>query len=137
MYFEQISVFIENKPGRLADVMDLLRQGGIDMKALTVADAADFGIVRIIVDDTAKALELLRANSFTANTAKVIMLSVDHEPGALYKVVDVLKDCNVNIKYMYAVPTAASGKAEFVLRTSDNDNAIKTLTDNGITIIAK
>ena len=137
MFVEQISVFVENKTGRLADVMDLLGREGVDIKALTVADTADFGIIRLIVNAPEKALKLLKDNSFTANITNVLAFSVSDKPGALYSAMDVLRKSGVNIKYLYAVTGKSAGNADFVIRVSDNEAAAKALTEGGFTLIDK
>ncbi len=137
MFVEQISVFVENKTGRLADVMDLLGMENIDIKALTVADTADFGIIRLIVNDPEKALSLLKENSFTANITEVLAFSVSDKPGALYSAMDLLKKSGVNIKYLYAVTGKSAGNADFVIRVSDNEAAAQVLRNGGITLINK
>lgn len=136
MLIEQISIFVENKTGRLAEAINVLKDGGIDLKALTVADTADFGIVRVICDDSAKAMELLKNNSCTASIAKVIVISVSDEPGSLYRVIDILKENDISIKYLYAVTGRDTGNADFVLRVSDNEKAVKLFTDSGIKVIS-
>lgn len=137
MFVEQISVFVENKTGRLADVMDLLGREGVDIKALTVADTADFGIIRLIVNAPEKALKLLKDNSFTANITNVLAFSVSDKPGALYSAMDVLRNSGVNIKYLYAVTGKSAGNADFVIRVSDNEAAAKALKESGFTLIDK
>lgn len=137
MFVEQISVFVENKTGRLADVMALLGREGVDVKALTVADTADFGIIRLIVNSPEKALTILKDNSFTANITEVLAFSVSDKPGALYSAMEVLRKTDVNIKYLYAVTGQSAGNADFVIRVSDNDAAAKALSDGGFALIDK
>lgn len=137
MFVEQISVFVENKTGRLADVMALLGREGVDVKALTVADTADFGIIRLIVNSPEKALTILKDNSFTANITEVLAFSVSDKPGALYSAMEVLRKADVNIKYLYAVTGQFAGNADFVIRVSDNDAAAKALSDGGFALIDK
>ena len=137
MFVEQISVFVENKTGRLADVMALLGREGVDVKALTVADTADFGIIRLIVNSPEKALTILKDNSFTANITEVLAFSVSDKPGALYSAMEVLRKADVNIKYLYAVTGKSAGNADFVIRVSDNDAAAKALSDGGFALIDK
>ena len=130
MFVEQISVFVENKTGRLADVMALLGREGVDVKALTVADTADFGIIRLIVNSPEKALTILKDNSFTANITEVLAFSVSDKPGALYSAMEVLRN-------LYAVTGQSAGNADFVIRVSDNDAAAKALSDGGFALIDK
>lgn len=136
MFVKQISVFVENKTGRLAEIMNLLKESSIDIKALTVADTADFGIIRLVVNDTEKAISVLKNSSCTATVTDVIAFTISDEPGALYEVMDILQAGNVNIKYLYAVNGKSSGKADFVVRVSDNEAALKALTESGVTVIS-
>ncbi len=136
MFVKQISVFAENKTGRLAEIMDMLRKESIDLKALTVADTADFGIIRLVACDPDKALAALKASGCTATVTNVIAFSVSDEPGALAQVMDMLQAVGVNIKYLYALTDKADGKAAFVVRVSDNDAALKAMTDGGIKVIS-
>ena len=137
MFVDQSAVFVENKTGRLADVMALLGREGVDVKALTVADTADFGIIRLIVNSPEKALTILKDNSFTANITEVLAFSVSDKPGALYSAMEVLRKADVNIKYLYAVTGQSAGNADFVIRVSDNDAAAKALSDGGFALIDK
>ena len=92
MYIDQISVFVENKKGRLAGIMEVLTTAGIDIRAMTIADTADFGILRMIVDDTDKALEALKADGCTAAVTKVIAFTIPDVSGALYNVMGKIND---------------------------------------------
>ena len=97
MLIDQISVFVENKAGRLAAVMEILNKNGIDIRAMTVADTADFGILRIIVNDTEKAIAALQADGCTAAVTKVIAFTIPDVSGALYNVIGKINDCGINI----------------------------------------
>ena len=103
MYIDQISVFVENKTGRLAGIMEVLNKAGIDIRAMTIADTADFGILRMIVDDTDKAIEALKADGCTAAVTKVIAFTIPDVSGALYNVMGKIHDCGINVEYMYSV----------------------------------
>ena len=126
MYIDQISVFVENKKGRLAGIMEVLNKAGIDIRAMTIADTADFGILRMIVDDTDKALEALKADGCTAAVTKVIAFTIPDVSGALY-----------NVEYMYSVMGKVAGRADIVIRVEDVEKASKVLIDNGVTLIEK
>lgn len=136
MFVEQISVFVENKTGRLAKVMSVLNANGIDIRAMTIADTTDFGILRIIVNDTQKAIKVLKENDCTATVTEVIAFSISDEPGALYKVMDILHDNEISVEYLYAVMGRMSGKADIVVRVRDNKLAMDVLKKNGITILS-
>ncbi|MCH5324660.1 MAG: hypothetical protein J1E39_05540 [Eubacterium sp.] len=135
MLIEQISVFIENKQGRLADVMNVLDKSGADIRAMTIGDTTDYGIMRIIVDDTEKAINALRADGCTAAVTKVIAFTIPDVSGALYKVVELLGDNGINVDYLYSAMGKTAGRADIIIRVEDNDAAIKVLTENGIQLI--
>ena len=131
MYIDQISVFVENKTGRLAGIMEVLNKAGIDIRAMTIADTADFGILRMIVDDTDKALEALKA------VTKVIAFTIPDVSGALYNVMGKINACGINVEYMYSVMGKVAGRADIVIRVEDVEKASKVLIDNGVTLIEK
>ena len=135
MLIDQISVFVENKAGRLAAVMEILNKNGIDIRAMTVADTADFGILRIIVNDTEKAIAALQADGCTAAVTKVIAFTIPDVAGALYNVIGKINDCGINIEYLYSVMGKTAGRADIVIRTNDTEKAVKVLTDNGVELI--
>ncbi len=136
MFVKQVSVFIENKAGRLAEVMHSLKESGIDIRALSVADTADFGIVRMLVSDSAKALDTLKSSGCTAQVTDVIAFAISDEPGELHKVMDILSGAGVNIKYLYAVNGVGDGEAGFVIKVSDSAAAISSFENAGIKIIS-
>ena len=127
MYIDQISVFVENKKGRLAGIMEVLNKAGIDIRAMTIADTADFGILRMIVDDTDKALEALKADGCTAAVTKVIAFTIPDVSGALYNVMGKINACGIKV----------AGRADIVIRVEDVEKASKVLIDNGVTLIEK
>ena len=100
MALNQISVFMENKTGRLAEVTDVLGQGGINLRAISIADTADFGICRLIVNNPEKTLELLEKNGFTAKVSTVLGVEVEDRPNGLAEILKVFQDNNVNIEYL-------------------------------------
>jgi len=132
MTVKQISVFLENRPGRLADFTDVLSGNGIDMRALCLAEAADFGIVRIIVNDVYNASTVLKDAGYIFKITKVLAVEMPDEPGALSKTVRLLGDGGVNLEYMYAFTTRKKGKAFMILRVEDNQKAVEILAANGI-----
>lgn len=133
---QQLSIFLENKPGRLAEVTDTLTKGGMNIHALSLADTSDFGILRLIVSDSAKAKELLKQNGFTVSLTTVIALEMSHSPGGLNKVLQIFKDNEVNIEYMYAF-VHNHNVATLVFRTDNGDKAIKILRDNNIRLLTE
>lgn len=132
---DQISIFLENKPGRLAAVMDVLSKAGSDMRAFTIADTTDFGIVRIIVDDTGKALKALKENDFTATSSKVIGVTIPDRPGEMSKVIKILQEANANIEYSYSFMGSRIDEADIAVRVQNNEEAEKALKDKGLKII--
>ena len=101
MIIKQISVFLENTAGRIADVTRILKEGGINLKALMIADTADFGILRIITDDSEKALKVLTEAHFTTRTTDVLAVCISDKVGALYDVMALFQDNGINIEYLY------------------------------------
>jgi hypothetical protein len=99
---KQIAVFIENRPGRLADVTGCLAENGINIHALAIADTTDFGVLRMIVSDPQKAKTALRAQGFMVKTAEVVAVAIGHKPGSLHKILDALNTPEISIEYVYA-----------------------------------
>ena len=120
----QISVFLENRPGRLAHLLQVLAAAEVNMRALSVADSADFGIVRLIVDDPDAAMAAIHAGGMTARTTQVLRVEVPDEPGALERaVVEPLAEAGVNIEYMYAYGGRLSETAVVVMKVDDLEKA--------------
>lgn len=134
---DQISIFLENKPGRLASVMEVLSKAGTDMRAFTIADTTDFGIVRIIADDTQKALKALKDNDFTATSSKVIGFTIPDRPGELSKVIEILQEAKANIEYSYSFMGSRTDEADIAVRVQNNEEAEKALIAKGVKIIQK
>jgi hypothetical protein len=135
MRVEQISIFLENRTGRLAEVTAILSEAGINIRALALADTSDFGVLRIIVNDTAKAQQVLKDNGFTIGTHNVVAVEVTDTPGGLHRILDLLQQSGVNVEYMYAFVRQSGDNAIMIFRFDDIDNAVKVLTDNDITVI--
>ena len=102
MQIQQLSVFIENKPGRLAEITEVLAEAGIDIRAISVADTSDFGILRVIVDKPKEAVAALKQHGMTVSLTNVIAVGIDDEPGAFSKAVRLLADEGFDMEYMYA-----------------------------------
>ena len=132
MIIEQISVFLENKPGELLKFTQILAEKNIDLQALSIAESDDYGILRIIVDKPAETLRLLREQNLPSSVARVIAVNVPDEPGSLTNILTVLANGNVNLAYSYAFLSKVAGKACIVLRVDDNAVAEKLLEDAGI-----
>ncbi len=137
MKVEQISIFLENKSGRLAKVTEVLGENEINIRALSIADTTDFGILRLIVNDPEKAKNVLRAAGFAVSTTDVLAVEVDDRPGALNKAMQVLNDVGINIEYLYAFVQKDPQKALVVFRVEQPELAIEALRSNGITLMSK
>lgn len=135
MKVEQISIFLENKSGRLAEVTDVLAKGGINIRALSLADTADFGILRLIVNDTERAKEILKQNGFTVGKTEVIAVEVPDRPGGLAGILNVLKEKGVNVEYMYAFVQKSKENAIIIFRFDEIDRAIEGLSSAGVRIL--
>ena len=135
MKAEQISVFLENRAGRLAEVTRSLREAGINIRALSLADSSDCGILRLIVSNPQNAKEILREKGFTLGRTSVVAVQVDDQPGGLDRILELVSENGINIEYMYAFVQKESQNATLIFRFDKTDRAIDMLTANGITII--
>lgn len=135
MKVTQISIFIENKSGRLAEVSRVLGEKGVNIRALSLADTSDFGILRLIVDNTDLAKSALKDCGFTVNKTEVVAVEVPDRPGGLASILDVLDKASVNVEYMYAFVERSAGNAVIIFRFDNVDDAIRILQENGITIL--
>lgn len=135
MKVEQISIFLENKSGRLAEVTATLSAAGINIRALSLADTADFGILRLIVNDTAKAKEVLKAGGFTVGRNEVVALEVPDNPGGLAGILRLLDGAGINVEYMYAFVQRSGDNAIIIFRFDEIDKAIETLTGAGVRVL--
>jgi len=137
MKITQISIFLENRKGRLLDVCSLLGENDINIRALTIAETESFGVLRIVVDKSDLAVDALRQNGFVANITDVVAVEVGDEPGGLAAVLKVLADNDVNVEYMYGFVEKFSNDALLVFRFEDSDLAQKILTESGIKIVTE
>ena len=135
MLVKQISVFVENKPGKLSAVTRLLADSGVDIRAFSVADSRDFGILRLIVNDPDKASEVLKAAEVTISVTNVIAVCIGDRPGGLAEAVDCLYKSNISVEYMYAFVEKSGDNAFAILRVENNDKALEALTEGGFTIL--
>ncbi len=135
MRVEQISVFLENKAGRLCEVTRILAESGINIRALSLADTSDFGILRLIVNDNNKAREVLKERGFTVGKTEVVAVEVDDRPGGLHRILDVLFRANVNVEYMYAFVQQSGSNAVIIFRFDNTDEALNILRQNSVTVI--
>lgn len=137
MFVKQISVFMENRPGRLAEITEVLSNNDIDIRAINIADTTDFGILRMIVNDEVKAESVLRSNDMTANISDVIAISISDSVGAFSKVIGMLKNENISIEYIYSFIGEKSNKAVIVLKTGDLETSAEILKKNGVKVLSK
>ena len=127
MKVEQISIFIENKSGRLAEITRILGEAGINIRALSLADTSDFGILRLIVNDCAKANTVLKENGFTVSKTEVVAVEVPDRPGGLSAILQTLDREAINVEYMYAFGERCGGNAVIIFRFDETDKAIAAL----------
>ena len=135
MKVEQISIFLENKAGRLADVTRAIAEAGINIRALSLADTSDFGILRLIVTDYEKAKTVLKENGFTVGRTTVVAVEVPDTPGGLSHILDTLSSKGINVEYMYAFVQQSGADAILIFRFDRTDQAIEILQESGIRII--
>lgn len=135
MTLEQISIFLENKPGGLSSVTKSLRDAGINIRALSLADTSDFGILRLIVNDVAKAKEVLNASGFAVGKTSVVAVEVPDKPGGLHSILDALTAEGVNVEYMYAFVQRSGENAVIIFRFNSTDKAIEILQRKGFHIL--
>lgn len=135
MAIRQLSVFLENKKGTVANLAKTLSDAGVNFRAMTLADTEEFGIARMIVDDAEKAMVALSSAGQTAKVREVCAFKVPDEVGGLANVLGILAENNINIEYMYAIITSDSDKAHIVARVDDNETADKVLKENGVELL--
>ena len=136
MYIKQISIFIENKEGRLAEVTNALAKANVDIRALSIADTSDFGILRIIVDDYKKAEEVLKKENFTVGKTNVIAVQVEDKSGGLNKILQSIKDDDINVEYMYATFIKDKTSAIMIFRFDNLKEAKEKLIKNKFKILS-
>jgi hypothetical protein len=136
MKVEQISIFLENKSGRLAEVTDILAKSGINIRALALADTADFGIFRLIVNDAPKAVTVLKDNGFTISKNEVVPVVLPDRPGGLAGILQTLQGKSINVEYMYAFVQKSEGNAVLIFRFDETEKASETLKAAGVRILS-
>jgi hypothetical protein len=135
MQAEQISVFLENKAGRLAEVTGILSEANVNIRALALADTSDFGVLRLIVDDNIKAVEALKNRGFTVGRTDVVAVEVEDRPGGLHRLLDMLNKAGINVEYMYAFVQHTGKNAVMIFRFDNIDEAIKVLEEQNVKVI--
>lgn len=135
MIIKQLSIFVENKAGRMAEVTQILASNNIDIRALSIADTTDYGILRLIVNNPQKALGALKTASITVTLTGVIAIAIPDQPGGLARAIKVLSDRQISIEYMYAFLNPNNATAFVILRVEDNEKALQALQDGNIRIM--
>ncbi len=135
MIIKQLSVFVENKQGRLAYITEVLSKANANIRALSIADTTDFGILRLIVDKPDEAAQELKNAGVTVSVTNVIAIGINDVPGAFSVPMKILADAGIDVEYMYAFISRKSEKAYVILRVADNDAAAKVLSDNDVELL--
>ena len=135
MNINQISVFLENKKGRLNKVCECLAKAKINMRALSLADSKDFGVLRIIVNDPDKCKTILKKNAFVVQETNVIAVEIEDKPGGFKKILDILDKNNINLEYTYATVEKNRNNAIVILKIDDQQKAIEVLKKNKISLM--
>lgn len=132
MTIHQISVFLENRAGQLAEITGVLAKKGIDLRAINIAETSDYGVLRLIADKPQEAASTLLEQGFILSMTPVVAVSVPDEPGGLAKVLDVLAKENIDVEYMYSVFGQVEGLAHMVFRVADTEKLAAVLKANGV-----
>lgn len=135
MALKQISVFVENKLGRLAEITTLLEENGINIRAVCISDTTDYGILRLIVDNPEKAETTLRNNSYTVSITNVLGIAIEDVPGGFAKAVRALSNAEISLEYAYHFTSPYTGKASVIVRVEDNEKGTEALKNAGITLL--
>ena len=136
MQVKQISIFLENRVGRLQEVADVLTKNEINIRALSLADTSDFGILRLIVNKPDEATEILRGSGFTVRENDVIAAEVEDRPGGLARILGLFSSGDISVEYMYAFSEAETGRAALIFRFDDPGSAVEHLNEAGINVFA-
>lgn len=135
MSVKQISIFIENKKGSLAEVTKFIAKSKINLKALSIADTQDFGILRIITDKPDEARDILKEEGYTVTATSVLAVALSDSPGSMASILGVLSDADISVEYTYAFMSNVENKAYMIFRVDNNDKATKALVDANISVI--
>ena len=137
MQIKQLSIFVENKEGRLAEITQSLAENEVDIRALSLADTTDFGILRIIVNNPDVAVKALRDKGMTVSLTNVIAIGIADKPGGFAQAVKVLSGADISIEYLYAFVSRSGSTAYVILRVENNEKAIEVLKNAGFTILTQ
>src|SRR5690554_422410 len=133
MTVKQLSVFLENKAGRLTELTGILGRAGINMTALSIADTSEFGIIRTVVSDPEKALQILKEHNFSVSLTDVVCLTTPNKPGALARALEILSVEGISIEYMYAF--SIGEEAFIIMKTEDINRTIQVLKENDMHLV--
>jgi hypothetical protein len=135
MEINQLSIFLENKKGSLYNALDVLSKGKINIRALSLADTSDFGILRIVVDNPQEGKKLLEENNFIVKITDIVAIELNDSPGGLSSVLKILNDNDIDLEYLYAFTHEKSEKAILLLHSDNLNNLINVLKENKIAIV--
>ena len=135
MKVKQLSIFLQNKEGSLYDALDILTKANINIKALSLADTSDFGILRVVVDNPKKGIETLKKNNFLVKPTDIVAIEMDDSPGGLSSILGIIKKNKINLEYLYAFTHDKTDKAILLLHTDDLDDLINSLKNEDIIIV--
>lgn len=137
MNVKQLSVFIENKEGRLKNAVNAVSQAEVNIRALSIADSSKYGILRLIVSDNEKATAALKKEKFTVKETDVIVVGIKDEPNGLNTMLEILEEENINVEYLYAFVSSKTDEAIVVVKIEDCEGGLKALKDAGANILSK
>ena len=135
MQIQQLSIFVENKSGRLAEITEILGRANVDIRAISVADTSDFGILRLIVDKPQDAVKALKEAGLTVSLTSVIAVGIDDRPGEFAKAMRILADADISVEYMYAFVSRKKDSAFVILRVDDNGKAVELMKNGGFSVL--
>jgi hypothetical protein len=137
MFIKQLSVFVENKPGRLADITATIARASIDIRALSIADTTDFGILRLVVDKPAEAEKTLKDAGLTVSLTNVIAIGIADKPGGFADAMKIFAEKGISIEYMYAFVSRDTDRAYLIMRVKDSESAVSILNESGLEILTE
>lgn len=137
MKIRQVSVFIENEPGRLYEITRMLGDNNLNIRALSLADTTDFGIIRFIVTEPEKAYKVLKEHGFTVGSNEVVAITIPDSPGSLSNILELFKNKNINVEYMYAFVKGSDNDAVMIFRFNNIDHALSELHGAGIAVLSE
>ncbi len=137
MFIKQVSVFMENKPGKMSAITGILREGGIDVRALSIADTTEFGILRMIVREPERAAGMLREKGMTAQLSDVLVAVIEDRTGVLDEIVRTISDSGINIRFLYSFMGEKNGASHLVICTDDMNKTLSLLQQNKFTVISE